>query len=75
MKIILVAHDRVKLFTRRLSAAESHAVLHDPSSTPDGNYREIILQSRELNGITRMVAYDQEADTLFIQEPANATPT
>lgn len=76
MKILITSRDRVALATRKLSAAEAHAVIHDPFAVIDVGTREIILQPRELNGTTRMVAYDQESDTLFIkEEPADAATT
>lgn len=67
MKVLFTTAERVAIpslvypSTYRLDAA-----LQD--YTIDLGIREIVLQPRELNGITRMVAYDRETDTLFIKE-------
>lgn len=66
MKVLFTSADRVaipQLVTPSIYRID--AALHN--KTIDLDIREIVLEPRELNGITRMVAYDQETDTLFIK--------
>lgn len=70
MRIIFTTSSRVAIpSTVGPSIFRIDAALAD--ETIDLNIRELVLEPRELNGVIRLVAYDQETDTLFIKEPSD----
>jgi hypothetical protein len=67
MKICMVNRDKVRIPRPPMLQWDD---MDDPSLTPiDIQSDTLTLEPRELNGITRMVAYDRETDTLFVKEP------